>query len=599
MRALRPVLLEESFAGSTIWWVYLSICISLILFSGLTSGLTTGLMSFDEMQLLVLQETGDSKQKKSARQVFKLVQKHHLLLVTLLLSNSAAMEALPIFLDRLVPSWLAIVLSVTFIFIFGEVVPQALCTGPNQLKLASAMVPFVQFLIFIFMFLAWPISKILDCLFGTSDSHYYARHDLKALIGLHQKEGILTEDVYKNIEEMEENNEKNLKRLGAKEVIIIQGALDMAEKNIRDLMVPIDDVFMMEFHTELTPEIMKLIFNSGHSRIPIYEGERNNIKGVLLTKSLILVHSSEGYKLSTFLSNERNHWSSMPVFTAPSTNPYVLLNEFSQGKSHLAFVTDYVEDYQRSWEKCKIVSTKATLLGIVTLEDVIEELIQSDITDEFDRSDRPSSLAIYLGVLSFRFTGECSLTTANNSKFHLKSLRNKEKIFAGWRLSSFTDNDDTPYSYKSYYREPPLQPTGLKEKNKLSKNMSPSTWFARSYTAQDERISSSLATGPLLDDAQPLESHESQRIDVPSYVSREDIQREIKRSKSSRMWPAGAFNIRSYKNKYHSGSPDALRSLLTYDPAISDTCMHTIEKEMTFPRAEDNLNIPTSTDTVT
>jgi metal transporter CNNM len=53
------------------------------------------------------------------------------LLVTLLLSNAFAMEALPIYLDAIVPSFWAIIISVTAVLFFGEVIPQAVCTGPQ------------------------------------------------------------------------------------------------------------------------------------------------------------------------------------------------------------------------------------------------------------------------------------------------------------------------------------------------------------------------------------------------------------------------------------------------------------------------------------
>ena len=56
---------------------------------------------------------------------------HHLLLVSLLLVNAAVNEALPIFLDSLVPSWLAIVLSVTLVLFFGEIIPSAIFTGQS------------------------------------------------------------------------------------------------------------------------------------------------------------------------------------------------------------------------------------------------------------------------------------------------------------------------------------------------------------------------------------------------------------------------------------------------------------------------------------
>lgn len=58
---------------------------------------------------------------RSVKAVTNLIKRHHLLLVTLLISNAIAMETLPLFLDRLVPAWLAVVLSVTAILLFGEV----------------------------------------------------------------------------------------------------------------------------------------------------------------------------------------------------------------------------------------------------------------------------------------------------------------------------------------------------------------------------------------------------------------------------------------------------------------------------------------------
>lgn len=64
------------------------------------SGLTIGLMSIDLMTLEILKNSGTEKERKYATTISPLVQQHHFVLVTLLLSNAAAMEALPIFLDR-------------------------------------------------------------------------------------------------------------------------------------------------------------------------------------------------------------------------------------------------------------------------------------------------------------------------------------------------------------------------------------------------------------------------------------------------------------------------------------------------------------------
>jgi len=72
------------------------------------------------------------------------------------------MEALPIFLDAVVPAAWAIAISVTAVLFFGEIIPQAVCTGPQQLKIASMVAPSVTFLMIAVGIIAYPISKILD-----------------------------------------------------------------------------------------------------------------------------------------------------------------------------------------------------------------------------------------------------------------------------------------------------------------------------------------------------------------------------------------------------------------------------------------------------
>lgn len=86
------------------------------------SGLTIGLMSLDEISLEVIKNGGDPKERKYAEKIIPVIKRHHLLLVTLLLANAAAMEALPIFLDRISSPVAAILISVTMVLFFGEYV---------------------------------------------------------------------------------------------------------------------------------------------------------------------------------------------------------------------------------------------------------------------------------------------------------------------------------------------------------------------------------------------------------------------------------------------------------------------------------------------
>ena len=79
-----------------------------------------GLLSIDTMSLKVLQAGGTPSEKKHAARILPLVTRHHLLLVTLLLANAAAVESMPLFLDRISDPITAICVSVSAVLLFGE-----------------------------------------------------------------------------------------------------------------------------------------------------------------------------------------------------------------------------------------------------------------------------------------------------------------------------------------------------------------------------------------------------------------------------------------------------------------------------------------------
>ena len=95
------------------------------------SGLTVGFLSIEYLDLEIKTVIGTPEEKAQAEKVLPILKKHHHLLVTLLFCNACALEALPIFLDQLVPSAYAILISVLAVLIVGEVVPQAICIGPQ------------------------------------------------------------------------------------------------------------------------------------------------------------------------------------------------------------------------------------------------------------------------------------------------------------------------------------------------------------------------------------------------------------------------------------------------------------------------------------
>ncbi|KAG0575613.1 hypothetical protein M758_5G019100 [Ceratodon purpureus] len=374
--------------GEPEWWIAGGISVFLVIFAGIMSGLTLGLMSLGLVDLEVLQQSGSEEEKRQAAKILPVVQRQHELLVTLLLCNAAAMEALPIFLDDMFNEFVAVILSVTFVLAFGEVIPQAVCSR-HGLAIGANFVGLVKVLMILCWPISYPVGKILDHLLGHNDSALFRRAQLKALVSIHGKEagkgGELTHD----------------------ETTIIQGALDLTEKTALDSMTPLESTFSLDINTKLEGEAMEKIMARGHSRIPVYDGDKRNLVGVLLVKSLLTVRHEVGTPISALPIRR--------IPRVPSDMPlYDILNEFQKGGSHMAAVTKGktmkkasqrpqetdanseadiekgMPDEDQSEIDSKVEEDEYALLnegeviGILTLEDVMEELLQEEIVDETD-----------------------------------------------------------------------------------------------------------------------------------------------------------------------------------------------------------------------
>eukprot|EP00242_Pyramimonas_sp_CCMP2087_P002388 CAMPEP_0198227554 /NCGR_PEP_ID=MMETSP1445-20131203/109655_1 /TAXON_ID=36898 /ORGANISM="Pyramimonas sp., Strain CCMP2087" /LENGTH=105 /DNA_ID=CAMNT_0043907651 /DNA_START=48 /DNA_END=361 /DNA_ORIENTATION=- len=103
------------------------------------SGLTLGLMSLSGMDLEILSRSGTELEREQVKKVKPLLENEHKLLVTLLLCNAFSMEALPLCLDQFLDPVTAILISVSAVLLFGEVIPQAVCSKYGlQVGAASA-----------------------------------------------------------------------------------------------------------------------------------------------------------------------------------------------------------------------------------------------------------------------------------------------------------------------------------------------------------------------------------------------------------------------------------------------------------------------------
>ncbi|KAL6513122.1 DUF21 domain-containing protein [Orobanche gracilis] len=294
------------------FFIHIAVIVFLVSFAGLMSGLTLGLMSLSLVDLEVLAKSGTLKDKQYAAKILPVVKNQHLLLCTLLICNAAAMEALPIFLDSLVVAWGAILISVTLILLFGEIIPQSVCSRYG-LAVGAAMAPVVRILVCICFPIAYPISKLLDLLLGHGHRALFRRAELKTLVDLHGNEagkgGELTHD----------------------ETTIIAGALELTAKTASDAMTPISETFAIDINAKLDRFLMNLILEKGHSRIPVYYEQATNIIGLVLVKNLLTVHPEDEVPVKSLTIRR--------IPRVPETLPlYDILNEFQKGHSHMAVV---------------------------------------------------------------------------------------------------------------------------------------------------------------------------------------------------------------------------------------------------------------------
>ncbi|OWZ22939.1 hypothetical protein PHMEG_0002267 [Phytophthora megakarya] len=287
---------------------------------------------------------GAESEKQCARKVRPVLERHHLLLVTLLIVNTSANEALPIFLDEQVPEGISIVLSVTCVLMFGEIIPSAIFTGPNQLRIAAALTPGVKVLIAIVFPIAYSISKLLDC--STNSTHSSVLLSPNTL----RKQPLLKPepDPELDLEIATPNQRKHRRqqalasgtRLIVDEIIIIHGTLDLLSKMVTEVMIPMSKIYMLEIDTKRNHNTMADILASGHSRIPVYETRRSNIVGLLFVKKLIVLDPDDARPTRDLVLRK-------PILVAPNGSCYSMLNE--KGRSHIALVTKDKEIVAWCW----------------------------------------------------------------------------------------------------------------------------------------------------------------------------------------------------------------------------------------------------------
>ncbi|TSK17974.1 Metal transporter CNNM2 [Bagarius yarrelli] len=287
------------------FWLQVIFISMLLCLSGMFSGLNLGLMALDPMELQIVQNCGTEREKNYARKIEPVRSQGNYLLCSLLLGNVLVNTTLTILLDDIAGNGLiAVVMSTIGIVIFGEIVPQAICSR-HGLAVGANTIFLTKFFMLLTFPASYPVSKLLDYLLGQEIGTVYNREKLLEMLRV--------TDPYNDLVKEELN--------------IIQGALELRTKTVEDVMTPLRDCFMLAADATLDFATVSEIMESGYTRIPVYEEERSNIIDMLLVKDLAFVDPDDCTPLKTVTK-----FYSHPLhFVFNDTKLDAMLEEFKKG----------------------------------------------------------------------------------------------------------------------------------------------------------------------------------------------------------------------------------------------------------------------------
>lgn len=321
--------------------------IVLVLFSGFFSGTETAFSCANKIKL----KTYVAQGKKRAKAVYKFAdEKYDKLVTAILIGNNivnltASALGTILFSNLIVSADVAatvstVVLTVV-VLIFGEITPKFFASVYPE-KVCFLFYPIMQF----FMWILCPLSKIFD----------YYKAGLRKLFKLKKDDVVTDEELLSLVDEAEESG-----TLKEDESELVRSALEFDDLKVEDILVPRVDVFAVSEDSTMD-EIRETFEKTGYSRLPVYKETIDNVIG--------LIHERDFFSGYVRGEKEIGHLVQDIVFTTEYTRISALLKQLQKQKIHMAAVSD---EY-------------GGLVGIVTLEDILEELV-GEIWDEHDEEE--------------------------------------------------------------------------------------------------------------------------------------------------------------------------------------------------------------------
>lgn len=310
--------------------------VALVALAAIFSGLNISIMSLSLGDLERKARLGN----RQAARVLPLRRRYHLTLSSILFANVAVVSASTLNLESAFNGLVAGIVTTILMVVFGEVLPQAVFVK-SALRFCSLFAPLMRLVTWLSFPLSFPLAKLLDRMIGVEGRSLHSRAELGMLIGEH-----------KSIAGSE---------LDEDEIEIVQSTLQLSEKTVRDIMQPIEQVYWLTEDSVLNAATVRQIVDNGYSRVPIFNESLTECFGVLLVKDMVDIDfRTHPTPIKHFVLHETEIVGSR---TALDT----MFRKFSKIKSHLV-----------------PVEKDGRVVGIITVEDLIEEILGHEIADETD-----------------------------------------------------------------------------------------------------------------------------------------------------------------------------------------------------------------------
>ncbi|KAJ4435862.1 hypothetical protein ANN_18482 [Periplaneta americana] len=322
---------------------------------------------------------GTADEKRYVDAILPIRKNGNQLLCTLVLANVLCNSTYTVILDSLTNGLVAIVLATCSIVVLAEILPQAVCTHYGLL-IGAKTIYITRFFMILMFPLAYPIGHLLTWLLGGDVGVVYTRDHFMAMLKVAVENG---------------------EQVSPNEVNIISGAFDMKTKTVGEIMTPIDKVYMLNYDDVLDFDTVMEIVKEGFTRIPVYKDNRQNIVSVLFSKDLAFIDTDDKTPVSVFIKYHENPCH----FVMDNVTLDAMFKHFKKGmfiqilgislqlhyqrmvrcdKGHLAFVKRLKPQPEELTDEVTSGTHQSEheVIGIITLEDILEELVQEEIMDE-------------------------------------------------------------------------------------------------------------------------------------------------------------------------------------------------------------------------